>query len=289
MKKSEIDQQWEASSPRFHKMNAFVEKSDQIYIDDKPSINLDERNEFSKVGDEFDNNLNCKLCSNNQWIQGNLWGNKAMITDNGKIIVMFVSVLILMNHIIDATKVIEEYGLKYKNDKFWLANMHKLFGLLFLIDESRNEAIKHFDKALKLFKELKSFQGEAISYYLKSIALKIYDYEDEYNNVDSLKESKKITERAMIYFKYLKHYEGFMKWAKICEKSGNPPNKHTKLNFLGNPNYIPYIEREHKWDFFSLGIEPILTTQFETEIDIEEIRISTMRSHSIGQKVTGLK
>ena len=202
---------------------------------------------------------------------------------------MFASVLISMNHIIDATKVIEEYGLKCKYDKFCLANMHKLFGLLFLIDESRNEAIKHFDKALKHFRELKSLQGEAVTYYLKSIALRIHDFEDEYNNVDSLKESKRIAERAMIYFKHLKHCEGFAKCSKLWEKKENPPNKHTKLKILGNPNYIPYVERDHKCEFFSLGIEPILTTQFEEDVDIEEVKLQTIKSYRGNKKWIGIK
>ena len=141
---------------------------------------------------------------------------------------MFASVLILMNHTTDASKVIEEFELILKDDKFWLANIYKLFGLMFLIDESRNESIEYFDKALKLFKELGSFHGRAIIYYLKSFALRIHDNEDESNNINSLKESKKIVEKAMAIFKHLKHYDGFMKWSKLCHMTENPPNKNFK-------------------------------------------------------------
>ena len=124
--------------------------------------------------------------------------------------VLFASTLILYNHILDATKVIEEYGIKYKTDQFSLANMYKLFGLIFLMEESRNESIKYFDKALKQFKELKSIHGQAATYYLKSLALRIHDYEDEYNNVNALKDSSKMQEKAMLYYKLLKHKEGFL-------------------------------------------------------------------------------
>ena len=273
-----------------NKLNAFMSKSYEYIEDNLDHINgktKKKRMEMKNFEKEIEiyNNLH----NSSFTLRENVNNNLKLISDTGKIIVMFASVLISLNHIIDATKVIEVYGLKFKEDKFWLANMNKLFGLLFLIEESRSESIRYFDKSLKLFKELKSLQGEAIIYYLKSIALRIHDYEDDYNNIDSLKESKRFAERAMIYFKYLKHYEGFMKCSKLCEKSENPPNKHTKLNILGDPNYIPYIEREHKWEFFSLGLEPILTTQFESEIDVDELRISTVRNYFGIYKQIGLK
>ena len=276
-KKNEINKNDENNKLKLNKLNTFISnKSEGIEFNPywNPKNNKKTRLTFCKNLNELENNRTWTKCSLRLWVQGSIWGYSTIISEKGKLIVMFASVLISMNHIIDATKVIEIHGLKYEEDKFCLANTNKLFGLLFLIEESRSESIRYFDKSLKLFKELKSLQGEAIIYYLKSIALRIHDYEDDYNNIDSLKESKRFAERAMIYFKYLKHYEGFMKCSKLCEKSENPPNKHTKLNILGDPNFIPYIEREHKYEFFSLGLEPILTTQFESDIDFEEVKNS---------------
>ena len=252
------------------KLDTFMNESNKFIQDN----NIDEyKNEgFEKRANEIFQVNNCLS-------QENTISDIKTISDTGKLIVIFASILVSMNHVIDATKVINSYGLKYKKDKFWLANMNKLYGLLSLIDESRDISLEYFNKALKLFKELKSLQGEAIIYYLKSIALRIHDYEDEYNNIDSLKESKRFAERAMIYFKFLKHYEGFMKCSKLCEKSENPPNKHTKLNILGDPNYIPYIERKHRFEFFSLGIEPVLTTKFEIDIDVDELRLATVKNY----------
>lgn len=89
--------------------------------------------------------------------------------------------------------------------------MHKLFGLIFLMEESRNQSIKYFDKALQLFKEIKSYHGQAVTYYLKSLAVRIHDYEDDYNNINTEKEAQKMQEKAMLYYKLLKHKEGFLK------------------------------------------------------------------------------
>ena len=68
--------------------------------------------------------------------------------------------------------------------------MYKLFGLTYLLEESRNDAIVCFDRALNIFKKLKSFHGQAATYFLKSLAVRIHDYEDEYNNVNSNIEAK---------------------------------------------------------------------------------------------------
>lgn len=118
--------------------------------------------------------------------------------------------MIQFHHIIDATKVIEEYGFKLKNDKMCQANCFKLFGMIFLMEESRNEAIKYLEKALILFKQIGSIQGEASTYFLKSLAVKIHDYEDEYNNLNSEVDSKHFAEKAMMMYQLLKHREGFI-------------------------------------------------------------------------------
>lgn len=53
--------------------------------------------------------------------------NGVKCTEYGQLLILFTSNLILCNQLIEAVKVIEEYGLKYKEDKLTLANMHRLF------------------------------------------------------------------------------------------------------------------------------------------------------------------
>lgn len=96
-------------------------------------------------------------------------------------------------------------------------------------------------------------------------------------------------ERAMMYYKLLKHKEGFIKCAAQCKKQENPPNKVVKLNVLHDPNYLPFVERDHRHEFFSLGIEPVFTTKFEHDIDIDSIPAIKRRSTGLMHKVTGLK
>lgn len=184
--------------------------------------------------------------------------------------VLFASIQILLGNVLDATKVIENYGLKYKSDKFCVANMYKIFGITYLMEEARNDAIACFDKSLKCFKELKSYHGQASVYYLKSLAIRIHDYEDEYNNVNSQIEAKKLAEKAMFYYKIIQHRDGFIASAALFGSDENPPNKVVNFEMLNDPNYVPYIDRQTQYEFMSLGIEPTFTTKFDKNIDIEE-------------------
>ena len=209
----------------------------------------------------------CEKWSYDSCYNGSICGWRDTVTENGMLITMFAWLMIHFNHIIDATRAIEEFGFKFKNDKMCIANMHKLFGMIYLMEDARNEAISHLNKAIDIFKKLSSVQGQASWYYLKSIAIRIPDLENEYNNVNSEIESKKTAERAMYFYKLLKHREGFNIWSKLCRSSQNPPNKIPKISYNNDPFYVPYIEIESGFEFLSLGIEPVLTTKFEEKID----------------------
>ena len=209
----------------------------------------------------------CNKWNYDSWYEGSICGLRETVTENGMLIIMFTWLMIHFNHVIDATRAIEEFGFKFKHDKMCIANMHKLFGMIYLMEDARNEAISHFNKAIDLFKKLSSVQGQASWYYLKSIAIRIPDLENEYNNVNSEIESKTVVERAMLFYKLLKHREGFDIWSKLCKSSQNPPNKISKITYNNDPFYIPFVEIESGFDFLSLGIEPILTIKFEEKID----------------------
>jgi len=170
-----------------------------------------------------------------------------------------------------------------------MANMYKLFGLTYLMEESRNDAISCFDKALRIFKEIKSYHGQAATYYLKSLAVKIIDYEDEYNNVNSDVESKKLTEKAMLYYKLLHHKEGYLKCAELIGSRENPPNKVMDLEKLHDPHYVPFIQRESEDDFISLGIEPILTIRFEEDLDFDLLPTEKRRATRISTNIGRIK
>lgn len=144
--------------------------------------------------------------------------------------------------------------------------------MIFLMEESRNEAIKHFDKAIAYFKEVQSIHGQASSYYMKALAIMIHDYIDEYNNANSNVESKQVAEKSMMMYKLLKHKEGFIKTENLCISSEPPPNKVTKVTQIENINYIPYVEFDSNYEFVTLGIEPILTVQFESSIDTKSLK-----------------
>lgn len=62
-----------------------------------------------------------------------------------------------------------------------------------------------------------------------------------------------------------------------------------KLNVIGDPDYLPYVERENKYEFISLGIEPIFTTNFESDIDLDSYPEMRRGSTKLLSKVTGLK
>jgi len=90
----------------------------------------------------------------------------------------------------EALKVIEEYGFKYKDDnsglslelkqsisdpkvKSWsstltLANMHKLYSIILWNELNFDSAFIEVEKAIQLFEESFSMSGLALSYLLKA-------------------------------------------------------------------------------------------------------------------------
>lgn len=60
----------------------------------------------------------------------------------------------------------------------------------------------------------------------------------------------------------------------------NPPNKIVNLEKLQDKNYVPFVERENKFGYISLGIEPIFTSRYEADLDFEvlpEVKRKTTR------------
>lgn len=276
------------SGVNFSKMCTFQEKSKIQMGGNSPirrskgkTIHKNNQNDTSVEIDTPPSATPWPKCPNPGWVQGKICGIYSKISNNGKLIVLFAWLMIQTNNIIDATKVIEEYGFKYKTDKIWLANVNKLFGMIFLMEESRNDAIKYLDKALNLFKEVNSLHGQAATYYLKSLAVSLTDEEEDYNNVNTDVEAKQYAEKATNMYKLLKHREGFLVWSKLCNSKEKPPNKTTRISWLNDPDYIPFMEQFSDYHFVSLGIEPILTTKFEEGLDPEMVTQVVRRKSSL--------
>ena len=99
-------------------------------------------------------------------------------TDYGKLMIMFATNLIIWNQMIDAVKVIEEYGFKYKHDKMTYVNMLKLFSIVFLKEKSYDSSVKQIDKAILGFTKIGSASGLSLWYLIKA-----------YLSLDNLEES----------------------------------------------------------------------------------------------------
>jgi len=74
----------------------------------------------------------------------------------------------LTNQLIEAVKVIEEHGLKYKEDKLTLANIHRLFSVVLMKEGNIEPAITQIDDSIKHFTRIHSNSGLALCYLFKS-------------------------------------------------------------------------------------------------------------------------
>jgi len=76
-----------------------------------------ERRLTLKACDNFDL-FDCQECGDPQCISGSKCKKLINISESGKLLVLYCSIQILQENILDATNVIEKYGIKYKTDKF---------------------------------------------------------------------------------------------------------------------------------------------------------------------------
>ena len=146
-----------------------------------------------------------------------------------------------------------------------------------------------------IYKNIESAHGQAATYYLKARALQLEDTENTYNNVNSEIECKQAAEKAMRLYFMIRHREGHEMAADICTPNKSLDDKPPKLKKPKDPLYIPYQEIVTDYDYMSLGIEPILTTKFEENIDITHMatikpkcsrKLSTKKSSSLKRSLS---
>lgn len=285
---------------KFGKFSTFQRLNRVNLEDDSPSKRRKESNNSINLADAANSEkeimiINCKKCNKELCVNGELWGIRETITKEGKLITLFTCLMIQLGHLNDAFQIIEEYGFKYKDDKMSLANAHKLFALALLMDwqdtnkdaineainEARNEAKKHLDKASEYYKQVDSAHGLASTYYLKSYAVKILEGVDSCNKIRKNIHAKTLAKKAMKLYKLINHKEGIVACSKLIGYSEPPQNKANKISYINDPDYIPFNYIISDKEFLSLGIEPILTIKYESQIDKKIIKLISENGQSL--------
>ena len=85
-----------------------------------------------------------------------------------RLIVVYVTDLILVGWTIEALRIIEEYGLNISNDVLLQANLHKLLSIILWMDNDQENAFIHLKKARKLFEKIMSTLGITQCNFLKA-------------------------------------------------------------------------------------------------------------------------
>jgi hypothetical protein len=90
------------------------------------------------------------------------------LSDYSQLVVLFATCQVFCNQKTEAVKVAERYGLKTGDEALKLANVHKLMGIVRLLDGDLEEAILCTEKAIGSFEEGGSKIGQVQGYLMKA-------------------------------------------------------------------------------------------------------------------------
>ena len=132
---------------------------------------------------------------------------KAM-SPEGEVILFYASNLYLQGAYAEAQSVVEDIAIDIKTDEWLKANSLKLLGLLIEREGENQKAAKWFDEARKLFRKLKSEEGEAacnLAYgYVKTKNMS----QNRVIKAVVLRDAKIRIQEALDVFKGSSHYPG---------------------------------------------------------------------------------
>jgi len=136
------------------------------------------------------------------------------INDDGKILILYLSNLILFSKKSEAVKTIDEYGKYFYDRNLWEANIRKLRGIALIRNkkdknfEDASEAVKEFLHAKVIFKKHEWYQGVGIC--CAAIGFILYEIFIHFvkNRVSLLKYAKKTFVESLLSFEIINHKYG---------------------------------------------------------------------------------
>ena len=168
------------------------------------------------------------------------------VNNDGKILILYISNLLLFAKKTDAIKAIDQYGRYFYDKNLWEANLRKLKGLA-LIDsksdiKSNREAVAEFLKAKVIFEQYKSDLGQAICW--AAIGYLIYELAQKFqtNRKELFNYAKKKFIESLTFYEKLEHKYGMSYWYDMLHDIKRNLGENGDKEYINHVNLLKMIK-----------------------------------------------